>query len=389
MKHPDSDELYEHYRGELPEKRSAKIHAHLELCDMCRSEWESLEAVGEWLATWQDISVSDESIGRVRSTVELLKATSMEHAAVNGQPGKSAGPWLRRAALAAAVVLVTFAFQAFVWNPLKSSVNLGAVFSLSSPAFAQTSDQAVPDTILVITVHTETTLSTPLLDGRYELEELITRLKGIVPEGRYRGILLTGPDEENPVSVQLDDFDPLKETLGIEEIHVGSGVVGVSSFWFKNVPIFGNQGWLIREGEEATRWSIQNFPAEQIRKAWALNFLHNQSIEPYLVWDAPDFRTGFFRSEVAGGSISFKALTEGNGVTATLTEEGELMLSRAVVKPDEIEGALRRLQNTIPDLQLTILVDEETGPEELEKRVELIAKTLGIENVTIKKIKKH
>jgi len=394
MKHPTSDDILEYYRGELSARRAHRIEGHLEVCDSCRSEWASLQAVGEWLATWEDEPVAEGSIAKVRSTLEVLKTTDVGHMAVNGRSGRTFRPWLRRAAMAAAVMAAVLLFQTFVWNPIKSSVNLRAVFNLSTPAFALPAGQAVPDTILVLTVYPDETFSAPMLEGRYQLDELIARLKAGVKKGQYRGILLISTDTDNPVSIDLKELDPLKEELGVDDIHVGSGVVGVASVWFQSWsvlkdpkwifrgkdlmpwPTIPQQTWIVQGDPRWNVWSMMQADSLLARRpvnlaAWAMNTAGGQS---------------WFISQ--SDELSLKALTEANGVMATVTEDGRVILSRTVLQPGEVEDTLKGLQTLIPDLVLTILVQDEENPEATELRLESIARRLGIENVTFKRVKK-
>ncbi len=261
MKHPTSDRILEFYRNELPPRESRKIELHLAACETCRLEFESCRATGDWLATWPDRPLEESVIEKVRRSVELIDSSRIEHPVVNGDSTRPFRPWLRRAAMVALVVMATMLFQTVIWSPLRPTVNLGTIFSLTSPAYAQTAGEAVPDTVLVLTVHTETTFSTDLLEGRFELDELIRQLKPLLREGEYRDILLTGSGGDDPVSVNLSDLDPLREELGIDEIHVGSGVVGVASYWARNMALLNNQVWSTRSpsGERAVGWTPQNW----------------------------------------------------------------------------------------------------------------------------------
>jgi len=387
MKHPESGEILDYYRGEIPEERVLEIEEHLTTCEVCRGELRSLETVGGWLAGWEDEPVEEESIERVRNTLEILGAARVEQTAANGQPHRVFRTWFWRAAGAAAVVAFMLLFQAFIWNPFKSPVNLLAVFNLSTTAFAMPADQALPDTVLVITVHHDGTFSTPVLSGRYELEELTEELSALVPKGEYRSILLTGEDKDDPVSLALEDLGPLKEELDIKEVHVGEGVIGVASVLFENwltpapfsrgMPIRGEEGWPAGEP-----WTIQTFPM-----GWA--FIHQDSLRADRFHNTA-LRNFWIRSAFMPdpNDVLLKALTEPSSVTATVAESGEYILSRAVVSVEEVEDSLKRMLDLNPDLSLTILVEDEDNPGDAALRLESIARRVGLENVTFKMVKR-
>jgi hypothetical protein len=422
MKHPTSDMILEFYRNELPPRESRKIEAHLDTCETCRLEFDSCRATGEWLATWPDRPLEESVIEKVRRNLELIDSSRIEHPAANGDSTRPFRPWLRRAAMVALVVMATMLFQTVVWSPLRPTVNLGTIFSLTSPAYAQTAGEAVPDTVLVLTVHTETTFSTDLLEGRFELDDLIRELKSLLLEGEYRDILLTGSDSDDPVSINLSDLDPLREELGIDEIHVGSGVVGVASYWTRNMVLLNNQALLMRSpsGERAVGWTPQNWSFFQkgekddeghwfvtgrrseegeegaAQVAWNYAFARAGGDSTSSYWH---FTPGMAWSPQSGGfsftpwagssSVLLSALTESEDLVATITDEGEVLLSRSLLDPHEVEAALMRLIARQPVETLTILVEDEENPGARARELETIAKRVGIEKVEFRRAKKR
>ncbi len=385
--------MLEHFRGEISSERAREIEGHLEVCDKCTHEVESMEAVGDWLAKWEDRPASEKELDGVRGMLGVLRTTGIEqHTTVNGQSTGRFKPWIRRAAMVAAVMLVTLLFQTFVWNPIKSSVNLNAVFNFSTEAYAMPAGEAVPDTVLVITAHPDETFSVPVLEGRYELDELVERLSEIIPKGRYKEILLTGTDPDNPVTVDLGDLELLQKALGIDDIHVGSAVIGRAALQFNR--------WLLPLG--AQKWIIPGKEGEWLFKdtgegRWALGL--DNPMWSVLYWQKLKTDTLQSRSFENLSNIALlqsglwfnrdrmlmEALTESDDVTATVNEEGDVVLSRAVVPLGEVEEALVKLKERYPDLSVTILIEEGTDPNETEKRLERIARRLGI-TIKFKKI---
>lgn len=396
MKHPDSDEILEYFWEELSEERTHEIQEHLKMCEECRDEFHRLQAVGDRLAEWQDEPVAEESIENVRSRLQLLRATAIEQTGVNGRARRSYGIWFRRVTGVAAVVALMLLFQTFIWNPIKSSVDLLAVFNLSTTAFAMPADQALPDTVLVITVHSDETFSTSLLSGRYKLSELTEELGALIPQGEFRHILLMGEEKADPVSLALEDLDSLKEELGIREVHVGEGVIGVASVLFENWMNLKDPRWLLSPSSEylffnkdegwtaGEGWTIRAFPGQEAFIAWSRDSLftnplrsanlHNFWIRSALTLDPDD--------------VLLKALTEPSSVTATVDENGDYILSRAVVSVEEVEASLRKILDLDPELGLTILVKDEDDPGDAALRLESVARRLGFERITFKEVKK-
>ena len=179
MRHPDPSDLLDHRRGELPEDQAREIEFHLELCDECRSEWESFDGLEQRLGAW----APEDTRGGAAATVlrRLDREGTLPHDGSEAGTGHRTGShrmprWVRQLAVAAAAVAVSLIFQAMVWNPLGEPVPFSAIVSLTSPAWAMTSPEAVPDTVLVLTLHHDETFSTPVMPGRHEVEDLINGL---------------------------------------------------------------------------------------------------------------------------------------------------------------------------------------------------------------------
>jgi len=84
--------------------------------------------------------------------------------------------------------------------------------------------------------------------------------------------------------------------------------------------------------------------------------------------------------------LEYSALTEGNGITAAITDEGRVIFSRGTAEENLAVEQLRALAELIPDLQLRILTPEDRLVQARE--LESAARQLGIESIEIVKVKK-
>ncbi|MFC1629197.1 zf-HC2 domain-containing protein, partial [Gemmatimonadota bacterium] len=226
MRHPDPSDLLDHRKGELPEEDAKEIEFHLELCDECRIEWEAIGSLEQRLADWQMVDTTGKfAEGAIRRLDREGVIPTGNDCAIDRS--STLPRWLRQAALATAAVAATLLFQAMVWNPLGEALPFRAIVSLTSPAYAMSTGQATPDTILVLTMHHDETMSTPIVPGRYEIGELIEELISIIQPGDYTEIFVVGDDPDRPVSFSTSDLNPLTEVLGISSVRFGEGIVAI------------------------------------------------------------------------------------------------------------------------------------------------------------------
>lgn len=218
MNHPDSAELIELHRGELPEDRAKAVEEHMRSCEKCHEEWKALGVLEQHLAEWHDISVSPSFVEETMEMTESERLASV--AAIMGGKTRAASAyrWLRRFSLAAGAVAASFIFQAMVWNPLGTPGTFRAVFDLIPVAIALPAGQAVPDTVLVLTLYDDDTFETALLEGRFEVEDLIDELISIIDQGRYTKIVLVGKDPDAQVTFRLDKLQRLLDEFEINDL---------------------------------------------------------------------------------------------------------------------------------------------------------------------------
>jgi hypothetical protein len=409
MKHLNPDEILEYLKGRLGPETAATFRRHLEECETCRAELAAVESTAAWLESYPDAEVPPGHIEKVTATIAGLQPVAPADSRINGRAGRRSGQWLPRLAAAAAAVAIVLGIQAFFWNPFGGTVNVQGLLTLTPPAMAMPAGQALPDTVLVITIHSDGTVSVPGIDEQLTPEELTERLPGMAEPGTWRTILLLGADPENPVSIRLDRFEQLKEALEITNLRVGSGVTGVAPFFWS----FSQPAWNIRRafpstggdslgvplfaptvpftaGSEALHWQFhtgEGLPGhwvyrEEAEGGWIFNIVPGEAWNLSTHWIAPNLATG------TPGNIltEYSALTEGNGVTAAITEEGDIILSRGVTDMNRAEQQLRALAERIPDLRLRILVPE--GMSERAQILERAARNLGITSVEIVRVKK-
>ena len=229
MKHPTSIELVDYRKEKLPPERAQEIEEHLSVCDSCLQAWEELEAVESHLAAWEDPPVSETFAANAIQTIMYKEATHALNLTGDLNDGWRGNLWFRRIVLTAGAVAATLLFQVLVWNPLATPSTFRTILNLVPTAFAHTSEQAVPDTVLVLTLNSDNTFSTSLLTGQYELEDLITELSDLVEKGRFKKLLIVGTDVDNPVTFRTEKLQPLLEKLEIDSFMIGTGVVALET----------------------------------------------------------------------------------------------------------------------------------------------------------------
>jgi|GEM_PF-4822595 len=378
MQHLSSDEIFEYLKGRLGPETAATIGRHLEECTACRAELEAVTKTADWLNSWDDEEVPAASLERVKAAVAGSTPIAPLPPPDNRRTGSRTGRWLPRLGAAAAAAVVVLAVQAFLWNPFSATVNVQGVLALTPPALAMPAGQVVPDTVLVITIHADGAVSVPEIEGELTIEELTRRLPGQVAPGTWRTILLLGSDPDNPVSVRLDRFEPLKEALGISGLRVGSGVMGVAPFfWSVSRPVWNIRRTFPFAAGDSLGWSVLA-PAG----GWPENAFPGRAWNLSAPWFAPNLSAGFAESLMS----EYAALNEGNGVTAAITADGEVIFSRGVSEMNRAGQQLRALIELIPDLQLKILVPE--GMSERARALERVARDQGITAIEIVTVKR-
>ncbi len=352
--------------------------------------------------------------------------------------------WVRQVAIATAAVAASLIFQAMVWNPLGEPAPFRAIVSLSSPTYAMTSAEAVPDTILALTIHHDETYSTPALSGRFEVDELIDELIEITEPGTYSEIRIVGANPEQPVTIQVSDLERLTEALEIDTVTYGEGIVAIER-------VRDEIRAYIRLPVEriTTALQIRRVLSDSLRRAIALEVRadsvnvialvghdslstrafeihltpHRLRLEPNVrveVDTAIDVRP-YVIVQVDTSSVVIEptrvvihihdraleaihdSLTVPIRAVLTVDEAGLVLMDRsavtiegagliltdrAAVPIEEVEDILRRLKEQNPGIALLILIPEGSGEDDPGYLLVKIARDLGIEKVTVKKVKK-
>jgi len=422
MNHPDSAELTELHRGELLEDRVRAVEEHLRTCEKCHEEWKALGVLEQHLAEWHDTSVSPSFVQETMEMVETERSTPVTE--IKGYKTRAAFAyrWLRRFSLAAGAVAASLLFQAMIWNPLGTSGTFTAVFDLIPAALALPAGQAVPDTVLVLTLYNDDTFETALLEGRYEVEDLIDELLSIVDRDRFRKIVLVGKDPDAPMTFRLDKLQRLLDELEINNLVVGEGVMGLQITEDRvarvSVPVSVRAFRNIYTDQDSSRAYVIIHP-DSIRPIVEIRPIEVElsplklKIRPYIRLVRPDVRISILEDslrtilisdslrtiisrairpvEVAtlSGEISFNSLTAASNAVLTVTEDGIVLMNRAAVPIEEIEESLKNLMDYNTEISLLILIpggsENESG--KLGYNIVEIANRLGIIKVSVKEIK--
>jgi biopolymer transport protein ExbD len=412
MSHPDASDLLDYSRGELPAERSAEIEEHLNRCEECRQEYEALGKLERHLEAWGDEQATDSF---VEQTLERMEAEGVPETpgliSSRGHiPGSNNHLWFRRSALAAGAIAATLLFQTLIWNPFSGPITFQTFLSLAPTASAMPAGQAVPDTVLVLTIHPDKKFSTTLLSGQYELDELIEELTARIEKGSYRTILLVGTDPDEPVTFQTDKLQPLLDKLEISTLKVGEGVAAIQISEIRDlitrvvVPVE------TVEVEPTVRYLYVSRPDSLIRHAIADSIRVAVSrrdstriwtdvvVRPIEVQITPrvegrriQLRTRpmvevRIRDPLAEAMLD--SLRSPKQAVLTVGEGGIILMNTAAVPFDEVEESLKRLLEQNADIAILILVLEERGENDPGYRIVEIANRLGITNIAIKKVKK-
>jgi len=432
MNHPDPSDLLDHRRGELSEDQAKEIEFHLELCDECRSEWEAFDGLEQRLTVW----VPEDTRGGAAAAV----MRRLDREAILPQNRRLAGTghraetrplprWVRQLTVAAAAVAASLIFQAMVWNPLGDPAPFRAIVSLTSPAYAMTSSEAVPDTILVLTIHHDETYSTPALSGRFEVDDLTDELIEITEPGAYTEIRIVGADPDHPVTIRTNDLERLTETLKIDTVTYGEGIVAIERVRDEirahiHLPI----------ERVRTDLQVRRVLSDSLRRAIALEVRAdsinvialvshdslsaraiNIRMTPQRLRVEPRVRVGVetaieeqpyvvVRVDTTSAVIEparivlhihetaleamHDSLTVPIQAVLTVDEAGLVLMNRAAVPIAEVTDVLRRLKEQNPGIALLILIPEGSDEDDPGYVLVKIARDLGIEKVTVRKVKK-
>ncbi len=445
MKHPTSAELLDHRKEELPPEHAVEIEEHLQVCDSCREEWKALEAMETHLAAWKDEEIPNTLVEDTMRVVDLEEtAQSLNR---SGSSSRTWRLWSRRAALVAGAIAATLLFQTIVWDPLGEPITFRAIFDLTPTAFALPADQAVPDTVLVLTAHPDETFSTPLLTGQYELDDLVRELTERIEKGTFTRILLLGTDAENPVTVCMKDLQPLLDELGIESINVGEGVVslevteGITArvqvpVRIQSLPLIvtrldslrpyvalnlqigvpirdsllayvvrdSSRAYVVRDSLiraikfnpivlEMTPQRMRLKPGVRIRPSSVRIYVRGDSARTIVGVIEDSVRAIVTATEVRDSVLGVIEATMLDSLHAparavlTVTADGIVLMNRAAIPLEEIEEALKRLREQNENITILILIPKGKGEDDPGYELAEIARRVGITSVIVKKVK--
>jgi biopolymer transport protein ExbD len=390
MKHISSNELFDYRRGEVSDDRAVEIRAHIEECEACQAEWRVLETMETRLLLDGDREVPE---GFAERTMRALDGQPVgRETATRLRRLPALRLWFRRLSTVAAVVAATVIFQASVWSPLPFTTNIEAVFALTPDEGPSMLDQAVPDSVFVLTVHPDERFSVPMLEGIWEMDELLEALEERVEEGQYQKIQVVGADPDEPVRIQDKTLDGLKKLLGTSEITYGRGIFAV--IVVRDVPVVTNRRVSVAVRPEIrfvvgadTSIAIQSVIVDSIRTKLDRHFqivarqdpeTREVRVEPYIV-----MRVG--EGELREIYIEIQRPKE---VTLTVGPEGELVLSNAEVEFGALEEILRRLLERNEEVTLRIIIPEGEGGDASESRIVELANKVGFNQITVKRVKK-
>ncbi|MFC1500280.1 zf-HC2 domain-containing protein, partial [Candidatus Zixiibacteriota bacterium] len=412
MKHPDPSDLLDHRKGELQAEHAREIEFHLELCDACRSEWEAIGTLERCLDDWKEVDSNGEAAKVIirRLDREGVIPTGSDHA---GGRSPNLPRWFRRAVLATAAVAATLLFQAMVWNPLGEPAPFRAIVSLTTPAYAMSSTEAMPDTILVLTLHHDETMSTPVMPGRFQIADMVEGLIDLLEPGEYSEILVVGSDADHPVTFSTSDLDPLTEAIGIDSVTFGEGIVAIErirneNYVHINVPIETvSRSLHVRRviSDSLLRAIALEVRADSVDVVMvaSLDSLWTRALEirvtPHQLRIEPDIRVRVNQAvEIEPQRVvlhiresirsMIDSLTVPIQAVLTVNDAGLVLMDRAAVPIEEVEDALRRLKDLNPEITLLILIPEDSGEDDAGYLLVKIANELGIEKISIKKVKR-
>ena len=407
MKHISSNELFDYRRGEVPSDRAMEIRAHLEACESCQAEWAALERMEARLRSIDDREVPARFVEQTMRALDGEPAHRLSATRVRRLP--TLRLWFRRLATVAAVAVATIIFQASVWSPLPFTTNIEAVFALTPEEGIGLPDQAVPDSVFVLTVHPGERYSVPMLEGTWEMDELLEALEGKVAEGQYRKLQVIGAESEEPIRITGEMLDGLKELLGTSEVSFGKGIMAVITV--RDVPVVTNRrvrvsvrpniGFVITGDSTAAfvlRDSLRTVFRDSLRLAFrdSLRYRLTDIGRHIQIVARPDPETREIRVEpyvyVRVGEDELKniyiELRQPREVTLTVGPEGELIISNAEVEFRTLELVLRRLLERNEEVTLRIIIPEGEEGDASEAQIVELANRVGFKNISVKRVKK-
>ena len=392
MNHPISTELVDFRRGTLPPDRTLEIEEHLKTCDSCSQEYEELKAIETHLGAWEDPQLSTAFVVDTMGLIRLDESIRGRQLRGSQPVGWRGNLWLRRGALAAGTVAVTILFQTFVWNPFGAPDSIRAVFRLTPVAYAITSGEAVPDTILVLTLNQDLYLSTPLLPGQFgfdELKDLASALDSLGETGQFRSLFVVGPDADNPVTFRTEMLQPLLDALGIDSISTGTGVVALENrgewtAWI-TMPL---QMPTLSLNQTLTFNRLISIPLEARTPLYSAPLSLNPltldiSLDKWRWWRySPTIRVTpsiLKQRSIANLNVALLAdLLSSSQAILTVNTDGNIIINRAVIPEYELRQALMRLRLLNPRISVLVLVREDAGTDDPGYRVKEIIERLGI-----------
>ncbi len=398
MNHPISTELVDFRRGTLPPDRTLEIEEHLKTCDSCSQEYEELKAIETHLGAWEDPQLSTAFVVDTMGLIRLDESIRGRQLRGSQPVGWRGNLWLRRGALAAGTVAVTILFQTFVWNPFGAPDSIRAVFRLTPVAYAITSGEAVPDTILVLTLNQDLYLSTPLLPGQFgfdELKDLASALDSLGETGQFRSLFVVGPDADNPVTFRTEMLQPLMDALGIDSISTGTGVVALENreewtAWI-TPPLqmhaqLLNQSLLFNQTLLLNQLIVPSLETAMplLTQSLLLNPLTlDISLDKWRWWRySPTIRVTpsiLKQRSMANLNVALLAdLLSSSQAILTVNTDGNIIINRAVIPEYELRQALMRLRLLNPRISVLVLVREDAGTDDPGYRVKEIIERLGI-----------
>jgi hypothetical protein len=401
MKHPSSNELHDCRRGELPVERALEIESHLRECASCRREWQDLQSMESRLEAWEDRPVPPDFTDRTMRALERDLGGWTGETVVGRNRRPLLRLWVRRIATAAAVVGATLLFQAGVWSPLPTTANIQAVFALAPSAVAEPADQAVPDSVLVLTAHPEHKYSVGFLEGTFTIEELVDRLEGRSDLVRYKSVKVVGADPDEPVTIHDEEFDPLLELLGSSSLTFGEGVMRFitirdlnarvsgrvthievkprvavlladSTRSYIKIDIAGHDSTIVTRGVATLRGRDFEIITERDPESGRVRLVPRIHVE---IREDPDAET-------------LRRMESPDELVIAITESGDLVIDHAVITTDDLSSILEGLRKRNPDLSLKVIMREGDAELVAESEIVTIANREGITRIVVKRVKK-
>jgi hypothetical protein len=379
MMHPDPAELLDLSRNELSPARAEEVRRHLAGCAACRRDYDALGAFRERLASWPDEPLPEDFAAAVLGRLPARPPEALPAA----RPALWRR-WLARAALVGLVVGGTLIFQLTIWSPLPATANINATFTLTGTENAPFG-QAIPDSVLVLLLYPDRRYGTPLLEGTWELGELIEQLKERPGTEHFSKVVLRAGQPGTSITVRQEDLDRLLEAFDIPEVTVEEGVhyvIGRDRFTAR-IPV--RQGARIEPRVQLhvspQAWSIR---LDTLRSALVLkervgerfnlqlravkDSLNHIQVEPYLVLHVDP------RVAVSGVGIA-----EERDLILVVGGGDEITIEGAILDLEDLPVVLKLLKDPGREGGLRILIRNKEGGEEIPARIIELLKRAGLD----------